>query len=163
MENVTAILGITIVGFTLAVTGLAFSMAGEGPRMQDAITVLNIVFGLAGVVVGYYFGLMPGDKRAGTATEAMHVATDGMHVATDAMHVAIQDRTDIIKQVGDIRHDMQRGMDEAGLDLSMVQDPNFTLGRVTPEQCEQIKKIITDAYRGISKMTETPLPSAPSD
>lgn len=60
-EIVTAILGISIVLFTLALTGLAFSMAGEGPRMQDAITVLTLLFGLAGVVVGYYFGRVPAE------------------------------------------------------------------------------------------------------
>jgi hypothetical protein len=63
-EIVAAILGIAIVTFTLALTGLAFSMAGEGARMRDAITVLTLLFGLAGVVVGYYFGRVPAEARA---------------------------------------------------------------------------------------------------
>jgi hypothetical protein len=58
-EVVAAVLRIAIVIFTLAMTGLAFSMAGEGARMRDAITVLTLLFGLAGVVVGYYFGRVP--------------------------------------------------------------------------------------------------------
>jgi hypothetical protein len=144
-EIVTGILAIAIVLFTLAMTGVAFSMAGEGARMRDAITVLTLLFGLAGVVVGYYFGRVPAEKRADTAT--------------DAMHVAIQDRTGIINQADEIHNDMQRSMDKAGLDLSMLQDPNLTLDRVTPEQWEQIKKTLTLAQTGISNMTKT-LPSS---
>jgi hypothetical protein len=143
-EIVTAILGIAIVAFTLALTGFAFSMAGEA-RMRDAITVLTLLFGLAGVVVGYYFGRVPAEKRADTAS--------------DAMHIAIQDRTGIMNQADEIHNDMQRSMDKAGLDPIMLQDPSLTLDRVTPEQWEQIKKILAQAQTGISNMTKT-LPSS---
>ena len=43
---VTAILGFVIVTFTLAMTGISFSMAGQETRMRDAITVLTLLFGL---------------------------------------------------------------------------------------------------------------------
>jgi hypothetical protein len=144
-EIVTAILGIAIVTFTLALTGIAFSMAGEGARMRDAITVLTLLFGLAGVVVGYYFGRVPAEKRADTAT--------------DAMDLAMQDRTEVINQADEIHNDMQRSMDKAGLDPSTLQDPSLTKDSVTPEQWEQIKKILAQAHSGISKMTKT-LPSS---
>lgn len=137
-EIVTGGLGIAIVAFTLAMTGIAFSMAGEGARMRDAITVLTLLFGLAGVVVGYYFGRVPAEKRADTATKAMDIAMQG--------------RKDIINQADEIHNDMQRGMDKAGLDPSMLQDPNLTKDSVTPEQWEQIKKILAQAHSGISKM-----------
>jgi hypothetical protein len=144
-EIVTAILGIAIVAFTLALTGFAFSMAGEGARMRDAITVLTLLFGLAGVVVGYYFGRVPAEKRANTAT--------------DAMDLARQDKTVVMNQADKIHNDMQRGMDKAGLDPSMLQDPSLTLNNVTPGQWEQIKNILAQAHTGISNMTQA-LPSS---
>jgi hypothetical protein len=144
-EVVTAVLGISIVFFTLAMTGLAFSMAGEEARMRDAITVLTLLFGLAGVVVGYYFGRVPAEKRADTATEAMDLA--------------MQDKTAVLNQAANIHDEMENGMDEAGLTSSMLQDPNLTQGSVTPQQWEQIKKILTQAQTDISNMTKT-LPSS---
>lgn len=142
-EAVTAFLGIAIVLFTLALTGLAFSMAGEGPRMQDAITVLTLLFGLAGVVVGYYFGRVPAEARA---VEAQARANE-----------ASQTSTGIINQAAGLHDKMQDGMDKAGLTLSTLQ--NLTKDSVTSDQLEQIKEIIMLAQTGISSMTKT-LPSS---
>lgn len=58
---------------------------------------------------------------------------------------------------------MQRGMDKAGLEPSMLQDPSLTKDRVTTEQFEQIKNILTLVQAEISKMTETLPPSARSN
>jgi hypothetical protein len=151
-EIVTAILGIAIVAFTLALTGLAFSMAGEGPRMRDAITVLTLLFGLAGVVVGYYFGRVPAEARA---AEAQHRAD----IASTAMDLANQDRTGIINQAAEVHNEMQGIMDKAGLTPSMLQGENLTIDRVSPEQWKQIKEILMLAETGISSMTKT-LPSS---
>jgi hypothetical protein len=140
-EIVTGILAIAIVAFTLAMAGLAFSMAGEETQMRDAMPVLTLLFGLAGVVVGYYFGRVPAEKRADTAT--------------NAMDLAMQERTGIINQADKIHNDMQRGMDKAGLEPSMLQDPSLTKDRVTTEQFEQIKNILTLVQTEISNMTET--------
>jgi hypothetical protein len=148
-EIVTGILAIAIVAFTLAMAGLAFSMAGEETRMRDAMPVLTLLFGLAGVVVGYYFGRVPAEKRADTAT--------------NAMDLAMQERTGIINQADKIHNDMQRGMDKAGLEPSMLQDPSLTKDRVTTEQFEQIKNILTLVQTEISNMTETLPPSARSN
>lgn len=149
-EIVTAILGIAIVIFTLALTGLAFSMAGEGPRMQDAITVLTLLFGLSGVVVGYYFGRLPAEAHA---VEAQARA----NIASEAMNSANQDRTGIINQAASIQDDMQGAMDKAGLTPSMLQ--NLTMDSVTPEQWKQIKEILVQAQTGISSIVKT-LPSS---
>jgi hypothetical protein len=148
-EIVPAALAIAIVAFTLAMAGIAFSMVGEGARMRDAITVLTLLFGLAGVVVGYYFGRVPAEKRANTAT--------------DAMDLAIQQRTGIINQADEVHNDMQRGMDKAGLDPDMLQDPSLTKDSVTPEQWDQIKKILAQAHTGITNMTKTAPSSARSN
>jgi hypothetical protein len=148
-EIVTGFLGIAIVIFTLTMTGLSFSMAGKEAQMQDAMRVLTLLFGLSGVVVGYYFGRIPAEKRADTAT--------------DAMDLAIRDRTGIINQADKVHNDMQRGMDKAGLDPSTLQDPNLTLNDVTSEQWEQIKKILAQAHTGISGMTENLQSSARSN
>ena len=144
-ELITGFLGIAIVIFTLAMTGLSFSMAGEEAQMQDAMRVLTLLFGLSGVVVGYYFGRVPAEKRADTA-----------HVAMDQ---AIQEKTRIIKQADKVHNDMQRGMDRAGLDPGMLQSSDLTLNNVTPEQWEQIKEILAQVDTGISGMTEN-LPSS---
>jgi hypothetical protein len=149
-EIVTAILGIAIVLFTLALTGLAFSMAGEGPRMRDAITVLTLLFGLAGVVVGYYFGRVPAEARA---VEAQARAD----VASNAMDLANKDRTGIINQAAEIHNEMEGIMDKAGLTPSMLQ--NLTMDSVTSGQWEQIKEILMLAQTGISSMTKI-LPSS---
>lgn len=145
-EIVTGILAIAIVAFTLAMAGLAFSMAGEETRMRDAMPVLTLLFGLSGVVVGYYFGRVPAEKRADTAT--------------DAMDDAMQEKTRIIKQADKIHNDMQRGMDKAGLEPSTLQDPSLTKDDVTAEQFEQIKKLLMQIQTEISNMTETRPPSA---
>ena len=114
-EIVTAILGIAIVVFTLALTGLAFSMAGDGPRMRDAITVLTLLFGLAGVVVGYYFGRMPAEARAVEAQKRADTASDAMDTASKAMDAANQDKRAIISQAAAIHDGMEDKMDKAGL------------------------------------------------
>jgi hypothetical protein len=139
-EVVTAILGISIVIFTLAMTALAFGMAGEA-RMRDAITVLTLLFGLAGVVVGYYFGRLPAEKRADTAT--------------DAMDLAMHDRTEIISQAAKVHDDMENRMDEAGLTSSMLRDKDHKL---TDQESEHIKEILMQVQQDISVMMTRALP-----
>lgn len=68
-EVVTALLGVIIVGFTLVMGWKAFSYAGEQQKMSDAKDVLLLMLGLAGVVIGYYFGRVPADARATQAQQ----------------------------------------------------------------------------------------------
>ena len=71
-ELVTAILGLTIVLFTLVLANSTFLAAGEA-KISDAKDVLLMVQGLAGVVIGYYFGRVPADART---TQAQVQATE---------------------------------------------------------------------------------------
>lgn len=160
-EIVTAILGIAIVAFTLALTGLAFSMAGDGPRMRDAITVLTLLFGLAGVVVGYYFGRMPAEARAVEAQKRADTASDAMDTASKAMDAANQDKRAIISQAAAIHDGMEDKMDKAGLTPSLLQ--NLTKESITTQQWDQIKAILTEVHTGISGITKTLPPSERSN
>lgn len=160
-EIVTAILGIAIVVFTLALTGLAFSMAGDGPRMRDAVTVLTLLFGLAGVVVGYYFGRVPAEARAVEAQNRAKTASDAMDTASRAMDAANQQKRAIISQAAAIHDGMEDKMDKAGLTPSMLQ--NLTINSITPNQWDQIKAILTSVDAGISGITNTLPPSERSN
>ncbi|MHB1024381.1 MAG: hypothetical protein ACYC24_01595 [Desulfobacteria bacterium] len=74
-EIVTAILGIFVVGSTILIAAMTFSYAGQEKTMADAKDVLMLMLGLAGVVVGYYFGRVPADARATQAQEQANSAT----------------------------------------------------------------------------------------
>jgi hypothetical protein len=82
-EVITAILAFLLVSSTLLLTYLTFDMVGEGDRMRDAMGVLSLMFGLAGVVVGYYFGRVPGDARAVQAQQAHDSAMATTHTAME--------------------------------------------------------------------------------
>lgn len=58
-EVVTAALGLIIVIFTLGMAYRVFTYVGENEKISDSKDVLMLVLGLAGVVIGYYFGRMP--------------------------------------------------------------------------------------------------------
>jgi multisubunit Na+/H+ antiporter MnhB subunit len=65
-EWVTALLAFLLIASTMVLTYLTFGMVGKEGQMKDAMGVLSLLFGLAGVVVGYYFGRVPGDARGWT-------------------------------------------------------------------------------------------------
>jgi len=62
-EAVTAMLGLIIVGYTLVMGWRVFSFVGDPQKMSDAKDILMLMLGLAGVVIGYYFGRGPADAR----------------------------------------------------------------------------------------------------
>lgn len=68
-EVVTAILGLTLVIYTLITAGNTLAYVGDETRMSDAKDVLLLLLGLAGVVIGYYFGRVPADARAAQAQQ----------------------------------------------------------------------------------------------
>jgi hypothetical protein len=74
-EIVTAILGVLVVGYTLYLAWSTFAYVGQQQKMTDAKDVLLLMLGLAGVVVGYYFGRVPADARAAQAQEQANAAT----------------------------------------------------------------------------------------
>lgn len=63
-EIVTALFALIIIGFTswLAVRTLLY--AGDPGKISDAKDILTVMIGLAGTVIGYYFGRVPADARA---------------------------------------------------------------------------------------------------
>ena len=72
-EVVTAILGLVIIGYTLFVAYETLQLMGD--QAKQAKDVLTLLLGLAGVVLGYYFGRMPADARAADAAQKATAAT----------------------------------------------------------------------------------------
>ena len=66
-EVVTGCLGVMIVLVTLLVALIAIVFAGNAEARSAAKDVLLVLTGLVGVVLGYYFGRMPGEVRADKA------------------------------------------------------------------------------------------------
>lgn len=75
-EIFTALLALIIIGFTLTIAFRSFNMAGDAKKMADAKDLLTVMLGVAGVVVGYYFGRVPSDARAAQATTRADAAVD---------------------------------------------------------------------------------------
>ncbi len=55
-EIVTAALAFLIIIFTVVIVWRSFTFVGNTQKVGDAKDLLTIMLGLAGVVVGYYFG-----------------------------------------------------------------------------------------------------------
>jgi hypothetical protein len=72
-ELVTAIIGLAIIGFTLYMTVLAAGATNTG-QMTHLRDLLTLLLGLSGVVLGYYFGRVPGEARAASAEQRASVA-----------------------------------------------------------------------------------------
>jgi hypothetical protein len=67
-EVFTAVLALVIIGATTVTAFRSFNMVGDATKMGDAKDLLTIMLGVAGVVLGYYFGRVPSDARAAQAT-----------------------------------------------------------------------------------------------
>ena len=72
-EGVTALIGLSIIVFTLVVAIRSLGSAGK-PEMADVKDVLSLIMGLTGVVIGYYFGRIPADARADEAQKQTNSA-----------------------------------------------------------------------------------------
>jgi hypothetical protein len=94
-EVVTAALGLLIVIFTLVMAYQVFTYVGDEQRISDAKDVLLLVMGLAGVVIGYYFGRVPADARAAQAQGQVEAAN--AHVAK--LGAAAQASSDQVDQI----------------------------------------------------------------
>jgi hypothetical protein len=73
-EIFTAVLAFVIIGITAVLAYRSFNMAGDTQKMGDAKDLLTIMLGVAGVVVGYYFGRVPSDARAAQAASRADAA-----------------------------------------------------------------------------------------
>jgi hypothetical protein len=94
-EVVTAALGLVIVVFTLVMAYQVFTYVGDEQRISDAKDVLLLVMGLAGVVIGYYFGRVPADARAAQAQGQAEVAS----AHADRLSAATQATSDQLDQI----------------------------------------------------------------
>jgi hypothetical protein len=67
-EGVTAVIGLSIIGFTLGMSVWAAGAHSADDRvyLRDLLTLL---LSLSGVVLGYYFGRVPGEARASSAEQ----------------------------------------------------------------------------------------------
>jgi len=74
-EIVTAVLGLMLVGWTVYLTHRTFNYVGDPAKVADAKDVLMLALGLAGVVVGYYFGRVPADMHATQAQQQANAAS----------------------------------------------------------------------------------------
>jgi hypothetical protein len=90
-EIVTAVLGLMLVGWTVFLTHRTFNYVGDPAKVADAKDVLMLALGLAGVVVGYYFGRVPADMRATQAQQQANTASaNAEQVRSQAHQTATQ-------------------------------------------------------------------------
>jgi len=112
-EIFTAVLALAIIGFTLVLAYRSFNMAGDAKKISDAKDLLTIMLGVAGVVVGYYFGRVPGDARAAQA-------------ATRA-DAAVSQREQIKAQVRGIADHMDQVIAESAGSVTRSGEPSADL------------------------------------
>ena len=96
-ELVTAILGVLVLACTLFLAGWTFRYVGEPSKITNAKDILQILLGVAGVVVGYYFGRVPADARAAQAQEQANAVT----AQTEQVSAQTQAAADRVEQVMD--------------------------------------------------------------
>jgi hypothetical protein len=120
-EIVTALLGILVVVATIIIAANALGYVGKEQQMSDAKDVLLLMLGLAGVVVGYYFGRVPADARASEAQQQANAATSqAEQVSTQAEIVAAQ-VDDVIDRVAPAAA-AARGAGASAVDPAVVAD-----------------------------------------
>jgi len=96
-ELVTALLGVLVVAYTLRLAWNTFDYAGETGKITDAKDILMLMLGLAGVVVGYYFGRVPADASAAKAQDQVNTA----NAQTEQVTARAQVMADEVEQVMD--------------------------------------------------------------
>jgi hypothetical protein len=74
-ELITAVFGVLILVFTLILAKRTLGFVNNPEQVTQAKDILLLMLGLAGVVVGYYFGRVPADARANQALEKADLAT----------------------------------------------------------------------------------------
>jgi apolipoprotein N-acyltransferase len=95
-EIITAILGVLIVGFTLFFAIKTFAYVGDS-KITEAKDILHTILGVAGVVIGYYFGRVPADARAVQAQEQ----ADAANAQTEQVNAQTQAVVNQIEQIMD--------------------------------------------------------------
>jgi hypothetical protein len=97
-EGVTAVIAFAIIGATLLFFGIVAGYVGDPLKITDAKDLLVILTGLAGVVLGYYFGRVPADARAIRAiTEANTAIADNAVVKAKMADTSNEIRKEITR------------------------------------------------------------------
>lgn len=96
-EVVSAGLGLLIVGATVCMAFVAFSSDAQG--FANTKEVLTLMYGLAGVVLGYYFGRIPADARAVQAQDQADAATARTQKMGTKIEQAMADVDKVVKEM----------------------------------------------------------------
>ncbi len=80
-EVITAVIGLAIVAFTLWFVLKVFGVVGVPTEIGEAKNLPTMMMGLAGVVIGYYFGRAPADAQAANANIRAAKANDETQAA----------------------------------------------------------------------------------
>jgi hypothetical protein len=75
-EMITGAIGLLIVIFMIIILIGTFSLVGDPDKLANAKDLFTIMTGMAGVVLGYYFGRVPADARATEAQDAANSAIE---------------------------------------------------------------------------------------
>jgi hypothetical protein len=74
-EVITAIIALVIIGSTIALVARSFGLIGNASHITQAKDLIGIMLGLVGTVIGYYFGRVPAEAQATSATARADQAT----------------------------------------------------------------------------------------
>jgi hypothetical protein len=74
-EVITAIIALVIIGSTIALMARSFGLIGNASHITQAKDLIGIMLGLVGTVIGYYFGRVPAEAQATSATARADQAT----------------------------------------------------------------------------------------
>jgi hypothetical protein len=123
-EIVTAVLGLLIVGYALYLATMTFSYLSNPTEMAAAKDVLLLILGLAGVVIGYYFGRVPADARAVQAQEQASAATAQAEKVTAQARAKADDLDRVMAGMAPAQADAgaARGAAPAAADANAVED-----------------------------------------
>jgi hypothetical protein len=141
-ELVTATLGLAVILFTLIMTGRSFGMAGKADQMKDAMGMLSLLYGLAGVVIGYYFGRMPADARAAQAQARTEDAIGEQTKTREVMKTAMEKSQNMENQ-------MHKTMDEA--DITPTQLDTMSSDDMA-SKVEALHRMTRDLQLGLSDL-----------
>lgn len=88
-EIITAALAFLIIIFTLIIVWRSFPLIGNSTKVAEARDLLTIMLGLAGVVVGYYFGRVSADAHTSQANaRADEVLTQNTNLKAKAQEIS---------------------------------------------------------------------------
>jgi hypothetical protein len=120
-EGITALLGVAVVVYTLILAGNTLSLVGQPQELAQAKDILLLVLGLAGVVVGYYFGRVPADARATQAQEQANEAT-AQAEQVNAQAQSIADEVDEVLDRAARAPVSTRGAESKAADPALAED-----------------------------------------